>query len=335
MHTRPQVLWVESGSIKLVNTENWSSTLVLDVMAHTPKLWRVVEKLVRLDLYVAVRARLAARQADIVWAGSENIGIPLGLLGLHKPLVVIAHHMSSRHKARFARIMGLVTHWDGIGYISDEDKTFFTRYFGVPEDRLFQYESAKYLYSALSGERGPGSCIIGVGVAKRDYQTLINALVELPECETHLYTSSKFGDILEHQVQGSLPDWVHLHGWTSEGELLKRYQSSRFAVVSLHATTHSGAGITAVLEAGAFAKAVIATRTGGMLTFVKDGETGILVPPYDVEAWKKAIKLLWNDAELAEQMGCAGRRYMEDRFDPDKINENISDFLDNLCRARG
>ena len=142
--------------------------------------------------------------------------------------------------------------------------------------------------------------------------------------------SSKFGDTLQKQAHIALPNTVKIVGWVSDEELLRRYHHARFVAVPLENTTHSGAGINAVLEASALGKAVIATNTGGMHTFVKDGETGILVPPGDVGAWADAMRTLWTQPELADRMGQAGRRYVEARFSPAHVGPKIDALLDRL-----
>lgn len=329
MRIHPTVLLVESGALTLLDTADWSRTLLLDVRSRTPRWWLKIEEYLQLEIALGIQAKLAENRCDILWAGSEKVGIPLSFMQLRKPLVVVAHHMSSPAKAKFARILGIVNKWSGIGFLSDESREFFMNYFGVHPARLLQYESAKYLDRASSLTVSYDGPIMSVGVAKRDYATLIAALADLSGCETELFMSSKFGDQLKDKVGSLIPNWVRLMGWVSEEDLVDRYQRTRFVVVPLHNTTHGGAGINAVLEAAAFGKAVIATKTGGMPTFVRDGETGILVPPNDVAAWQNAIRKLWEQPRLAQRMGQAGRRYVESRFSPREVNSNISAFLDN------
>ncbi len=330
VRTHPRVLRAEAGTLFVLDTEDKSVTPLLDLAASTPRWWRKIEELLRLDLALAVHARRAQDRCDIVWAGSEKIGIPLSFLRLRKPLVVIAHHMSSPAKARFARTTGVVDRWDGIGFISDESRQFLINYFGVDPSRLFQYETAKYLDKYDPQEAACDGPIMSVGVAKRDYVTLIRALADLPECDAELYISSKFGDTLQKQANMALPNTVKIVGWVSEEEMLRRYHHARFVAVPLEKTTHSGAGINAVLEASALGKAVVATNTGGMHTFVQDGETGILVPPGDADAWAAAIRILWTQPELADRMGRAGRRYIQARFSPALVGPKIDALLDRL-----
>jgi glycosyltransferase involved in cell wall biosynthesis len=53
--------------------------------------------------------------------------------------------------------------------------------------------------------------------------------------------------------------------------------------------------------------AVIASQTGGLGEIVQHGETGLHVPPGDVEALARAMRRLLEDRDLAERMGRAGR----------------------------
>ena len=58
---------------------------------------------------------------------------------------------------------------------------------------------------------------------------------------------------------------------------------------------------------------VVATPVGGTPEVVVDGETGLLVPPRDVEALAAALRELLADPERAQRLGEAGRRRVEAR----------------------
>lgn len=281
-------------------------------------------------VHLVLQAKRCADRCDVVWAANENLGLALTMIGLSKPLVVVVHHLESPLRATLAAWSGAAQRWDGIGYMSDEARQFLIARLRIPPERLFQYESAKFLRRAPNPSDDHSGPIMSVGVAKRDYGTLVEALSALRGCETEIYPTSKFGDALTVALPSRRPDWVRSVGWQGDDEMFRRCQRARFVVVPLQRTTHGGAGVNVVFEASALGKAVIATRTGGMETFVKDGETGILVPPYDVAALRDAIGYLWSNPAVAARMGMAGRRYVEQRFNPRVINRNIIAFVDNL-----
>jgi glycosyltransferase involved in cell wall biosynthesis len=74
-----------------------------------------------------------------------------------------------------------------------------------------------------------------------------------------------------------------------------------------------GFGMVA-LEAMERSRPVIAAEIGGLGELVRDGETGLLVPPGEAEPLRDAIVRLAGDFELARAMGEAGRRRALQRF---------------------
>lgn len=74
-----------------------------------------------------------------------------------------------------------------------------------------------------------------------------------------------------------------------------------------------GLGIV-VLEAGAAAVPVIASRVGGIPEMIIDKETGLLVPPGDTEALSHALRELLQNPARAREMGDAARARVEQRF---------------------
>jgi glycosyltransferase involved in cell wall biosynthesis len=74
-----------------------------------------------------------------------------------------------------------------------------------------------------------------------------------------------------------------------------------------------GFGMVA-LEAMERARPVIAARIGGLGELVRDGETGVLVPPGEAEPLTEAIVRVAGDLDVARRMGDAGRQRALSRF---------------------
>jgi glycosyltransferase involved in cell wall biosynthesis len=86
-----------------------------------------------------------------------------------------------------------------------------------------------------------------------------------------------------------------------------------FVLPSLTEGTPNG-----IIEAMACGLPVISTTVGGVPDLVSD-ETGILVPPGDVEALSHAMSRLAEDSRLRERMGQAGRKRYEKLFNPELV----------------
>src|SRR5213593_2726304 len=83
-----------------------------------------------------------------------------------------------------------------------------------------------------------------------------------------------------------------------------------------------GFGISLV-EASACGLPVVAGNSGGIPDAVRDGETGILVPPEDPAALAAAICRLLTDRELATHLGQNGRRAVETHFNWDRVVRDL------------
>lgn len=89
-----------------------------------------------------------------------------------------------------------------------------------------------------------------------------------------------------------------------------------------------------VLEAMAAGRPVVASRIGGLIDLVADGETGLLVPPGDHDALRAAIARLLADPALREAMGSAGRRRL-DQFKASAVVARIEGVYRDVVGARG
>ena len=82
--------------------------------------------------------------------------------------------------------------------------------------------------------------------------------------------------------------------------------------VSVQASLNENLGGT--VESLLMARPTVATRVGGMVDSVVDGETGLLANPGDPESLADAILRMLRDLEGARKLGAAGRQRMLHRF---------------------
>jgi glycosyltransferase involved in cell wall biosynthesis len=82
-----------------------------------------------------------------------------------------------------------------------------------------------------------------------------------------------------------------------------------------------------VLEAGASALPVIATRHAGIAEAVIDGTTGYLVDERDVSGMAERIVRLARDPALAQRLGVAGREHVERSYSSEIAIRKLSQVL--------
>ena len=81
-------------------------------------------------------------------------------------------------------------------------------------------------------------------------------------------------------------------------------------------------------EAQLMKKPVIATNVGGNPEMMKDGITGYLVKKGNHEEIIEKISLLLNDKKLSQNMGNAGRNFIEETYSWEVITKNFIRILD-------
>jgi glycosyltransferase involved in cell wall biosynthesis len=90
---------------------------------------------------------------------------------------------------------------------------------------------------------------------------------------------------------------------------------------------------TALLEAMAMGRPVVATDTGGMRELVRDGWNGLLVPPHDRDRLAEAVQRLIDAPELASRLGAQARRDAM-RFTIPAHVSRIEEVYEDVLRER-
>ncbi len=88
------------------------------------------------------------------------------------------------------------------------------------------------------------------------------------------------------------------------------------------------------LEAAAMQLPVVATHVDGCSEAIRDGVTGLLVPPRDSQALAAAIERLVLDPELRHRMGQAGRQRVLEDFRPEAIWQALYENYLELLNAK-
>ena len=106
-------------------------------------------------------------------------------------------------------------------------------------------------------------------------------------------------------------------GFVPHAELGPLYE--RAAVVACP-SQREGFGVVCA-EAMAYGRPVVASAVGGLLDLVVDEETGLLVPPGDVGALRKALRRLLADEELRARLGANARRRAEETLSWERVTD--------------
>lgn len=102
-------------------------------------------------------------------------------------------------------------------------------------------------------------------------------------------------------------------GFLKGEEVVEAYRAMDVSVLSSLPDSESF-GVSA-LEAQACQIPVIASRVGGLPEVVDEGKTGLLIEPENPQAIAEVLEFMYEDKNRREEMGRAGRKFVEEHYD--------------------
>jgi len=140
---------------------------------------------------------------------------------------------------------------------------------------------------------------------------------------------------LQQLIEGmGIDRQVKLLGWKTHEEVKMLLEESN--VLLAPSLTDEGGdqeGIpNAIKEAMASGLPVISTFHSGIPELVTDGVSGLLVPERDAASLADALGYLISHPEVCKEMGQAGRRHVEQKFDTNSLNKKLEELYLGLIR---
>lgn len=301
--------------------------------ARLGKFYRNVDTQIHSDLYLAQLGFRKSYSHKIVFAMSERVGIPLaGMHSLLKPkhkLIAMFTCWSKRQELAL-KTFKLFSGIDKIIVKCQSLKNHFIN-LGVPEEKInvILFGIDHQFFSPLPDIEPKQNFALSIGeIRSRDYPTLLKASDGLPMELLIAASGSWYAREKKKGIQADVPTNTTISGGFSRAELKQLYAKSSFIVLPIYESVYS-AGATAVLEAMCMARAVIVTRSPGILDYVIDGETGILVDPGDIKGMRQAMNFLLTNPQEAKRLGKNARQRIDDELNLDNYVQQITQLLEN------
>ncbi|HST28679.1 MAG TPA: glycosyltransferase [Rudaea sp.] len=187
----------------------------------------------------------------------------------------------------------------------------------------------------------PGLRLLGVGRLSyfKGFDVLLRAFAQVPEASLVLIGGGECADSLRAlAAQLRIETRVHFAGrldMDAAGQALLESAYTNADVFCLPSTERAESFGLVLLEAMRAGKPVIASDIpgSGVGFVVRDGETGMLVPPNDADALAAALRRLAADANLRQRFGEAGQRRFQREFTLDRIVPQVMDaYLESAVR---
>ncbi len=165
---------------------------------------------------------------------------------------------------------------------------------------------------------------VGGDLHRKGGDDLLNAFRQLPQGLATLVLVTR----TELPPEPGVEMYHHLQ--PNSPELIQLYHTAHLFALPTKAEAF---GIAAV-EASAMGLPVVATAVGGLTDIVVDGETGLTMPPGDVDTLAAHLRLLAENEGLRTALGRGARARAEERFDA-KVNASRMVDLLRETVARG
>ncbi|AOX00994.1 colanic acid biosynthesis glycosyltransferase WcaL [Moorena producens PAL-8-15-08-1] len=177
-------------------------------------------------------------------------------------------------------------------------------------------------------------------VEKKGIEYCIKAVAKLSNTNQNIEFSIVGDGPLRQQFEQLIKELkiynlVKLLGWKQQQELVKILDNSQiFLAPSVTAADgNQDAPVNTLKEAMAMGLPVISTFHGGIPELVEDGVSGFLVPERDADAIADKLSYLIEHPEIWPEMGKAGRARVEEKYDMEKLNDELVFIYQELLKG--
>lgn len=178
-------------------------------------------------------------------------------------------------------------------------------------------------------------------VEKKGIEYVIRAVSKIVDTYPKIeYTIIGDGELMENFQQLiaelGLGDTIKLLGWKDSSEIATILDRSHiFVAPSVTAADgNQDAPINTLKEAMAMGLPVISTFHGGIPELVDDGISGFLVPERNADAIAEKLQILIENPQYWETMGSAGRARVEEKYDTEKLNDELVSVYQQLLNSQ-
>lgn len=232
---------------------------------------------------------------------------------------------------------------DGFIYHTSGQKEYYKRFFPwiVGKSRFIPFGTDADFFSGTENEDVQKSVvcesrrtIICVGYAKRDWDTLYQAFCGLQKDER---IEAEERECLRLKLIGNPSfqyenDKVEVMPYIPIKRLIEEIENAHFCVVPLKELNYSFGQMT-LLQQMALGKAVIASKVSSLKDYIKDRETALFYEPESAEELEDRMKELLLNAVLRDTLGRNARISVKDRFNEERMAEDIEEYFHMLCKS--
>jgi hypothetical protein len=298
-------------TLDVVESHSWESESLAVVRAG------------RVPVVVRIQTPLAIVARESAWAPSEDLDTAVALEGW------------------------IIGHADGVSHSTDAIRATIEDELNVvvPDDRRACMQYGVPLPAEAPGRPASPPRLLFVGrlEPRKGIDTLLAIVPALLERHPDLQVDVVGQDMTwagasrsvrqEFEAAHRSAAWrsrCRFHGVVDDRRLAELYRDCTLFVAP---SRYESFGLI-YLEAMRWGRPVIGCRAGGIPEVVREGETGLLVPPGDAPALQAAVMRLLDDADLRERLGARARATVEAEFSAARMAERTVAFYRRIIARR-
>jgi glycosyltransferase involved in cell wall biosynthesis len=258
---------------------------------------------------------------DQFYCTGEDIAFPFAMLmssvGDLGRITSVVHNTHTPRRHAILRTLPSAV-WRNIICLGDEQYRVVTDENHVPRGRVVKFpywvDTVFYDPKKVTPKVEP-SYVFACGQESRDYPTLQDAAARMDDVPFRVVASG-WSPSAGFQTTGGINETKNVSvegGGLSYMDLRARYDGARVVAVPVKNVTY-GAGTTSVVEAMCMAKPAVANASPGIVDYIDDGVSGVIVPIGDGAAMARALDRFMKDPAMAVDMGARNREYAETHF---------------------
>ena len=280
--------------------------------------------------------------SDVIYIQSLNLFYLITLLLMHKNKIIVDYHDPIEHssskeklslkliKKKYNKIANKIilhnnTNIEDFSKINNIDraKIQHIKFGAIPVKKIerdlnikFEEKHTILFFGRISPYKGIEYLVKAVEILKEKY-TDIKLLI------------AGAGDMY-FDISGIKNDkhYEIYNEYISNEKLAEFMQRASFVVCPYTDATQSGV----VMTAYEFNKPVIASDVGSFREYIKDGETGMIVPPKEPEELASAIEKLFNDEKLLKRMKDKIEIFKKTELSWEKAAKEIINTINEIIR---
>ncbi|MGX5848458.1 glycosyltransferase [Mesorhizobium sp. PL10] len=231
------------------------------------------------------------------------------------------------------------TGFDRLKKLANGSSSVHLSYHGLDLDRFGSFGEARKQHDGSAPDEPVLILSVGRAVAKKGYDTLLEALALLPGDLAWHFEHIGGGEELERLKalarKLGLEDRVSWKGALAQKEVLEHYRSADIFALACRITADGDRdGLPNVLvEAASQRLACVSTDISGVPELLSSDETGLLIPSENPTALAQALERLIRDPALRARLGDAAEQRVRGNFDHVASIVQLKDLFEREWRA--